>query len=473
MRYQVTVTLLLCVLMSSCKPKEVELYEQGVILYNQIGMQDAGISCLLQSGDLGCGKAFVFLAEKSIVEALRVKRTNVEEQWDVRIEHVKGAISCCLDALQYYSMAREKGCDVADSKMDEVRGLMKGLQYQVYIIRAEREMSFARSVVAQSHEQPDRKLNDMNTALKHYSDALDLYRRGGQEFECTDTQAIARVERSIADIGDRILETKREIERRNVERMAKERLNKIESAVAAADNLKSVVDGFLEDTEDAAKALGEGREIEGECIKILAMLNDAASYGDNRINECAGQVKAAIGMVRKRNSELTTRIEEERKLAIKKSEEARLAAEREAAEKKRAEELAAAEAQRKQSAEFCLREDVDLTVAAMTEIITSLSFKSDTGNKLIDKQNETRERGRFRGRIAHVTGIVVKVDSALLGGINIWIDADGIRIKCCFGGMSKNDALRFSQGEKISVAGTIDGTGLWAEDMVLANCRCR
>ena len=141
------------------------------------------------------------------------------------------------------------------------------------------------------------------------------------------------------------------------------------------------------------------------------------------------------------------RIETERK-----AEEARKHREAEEQERKRQEE----ESARMESPEYCIERGLALPPAAFIEVMRDVTFQSDSGNDIADREENRRRWNRFRGKKIVVEGQIRKVEETFFTDkVKCIINAHGKTIPARFDSMSKREGASLAVGETITIEGDL------------------
>ena len=222
---------------------------------------------------------------------------------------------------------------------------------------------------------------------------------------------------------------------------------------------------FLESKRDAAWA-----ERARALVERIEMVS-----GQAEARGCAAEgIGGTLGAYRKALEEAEKRIEEERIATEKRLAEERAAAEeaerirveqqrKEEAEKaaRRAAEAEAAakraeEARKKESADYCIDNGLELTSGAFREICRAMNYHQDTGNKLVDDEANSKQHALFRGKRVKVSGKITKVDSKLLGGVKIKLNVYGESVWANFPSMPESEGKEFRVGQSLTVEGKVE-----------------
>ncbi|MBP1588998.1 MAG: hypothetical protein ILO10_02240 [Kiritimatiellae bacterium] len=185
-------------------------------------------------------------------------------------------------------------------------------------------------------------------------------------------------------------------------------------------------------------------------------------------------IGTTLASYRKTLEETGKRLAEERAAAEKREAEARAAAEAEArareearkreeaeaAAKRAAEAEAAAkraaEAKKRESADYCIENGLELTSAAFREICRAMNYSQNTGNSLVDDEENSRQHALFRGKRVKLTGKITKVDSKLFGGVKIKLNVYGESVWANFPSMSQSEGKSFWVGQSLTVEGKVE-----------------
>jgi hypothetical protein len=168
-----------------------------------------------------------------------------------------------------------------------------------------------------------------------------------------------------------------------------------------------------------------------------------------KCKESVAQIESSVAEVKEkeriRQEELRKQKEEEKRRA---EEEAKKRAEEEA--KRRAEEA------KRNSPEYCIENNLELTSIALNEVIRDLTFHSNTGNKIYDREENARRHARFMGKIITVSGTINKVQlTAFTREVKIIVSVPGGTISARFDGMPRSEAAQFRVGQSIKFSGQI------------------
>lgn len=250
-------------------------------------------------------------------------------------------------------------------------------------------------------------------------------------------------------------------------------------------------DKWLSDAQQAvakAKDYFERAQMAG-CTNMLHMSLDKLAACEKKIAETSAKVREAKEKERLRLEEERKKREEEERIAreqreeaeriakAKQEEEERIAnakrveteriaredAERKAEEdrkRREAEEAAAKrraeEEARRNSPEYCIENDIELTSAALREVIKEVTFYSRTGNEIFDRQETARHHERFMDKIITVSGRINKVQiTAFTREVKCIVSVSGGTISARFDGMSRDEAAGFRVGQSIRLRGRI------------------
>ena len=180
-----------------------------------------------------------------------------------------------------------------------------------------------------------------------------------------------------------------------------------------------------------------------------------------RLQKCKEKVTQVEALVaeakekeRVRREELRKQKEEERRRA---EEEARIRAEEEARWRAEEEAIAAArraEEARRNSPEYCMDNNLELTEAAIAEVFRELTFRSETGNDIYDSEETDRHRARFMGKVIILSGQIDKVQvTAFTREVKLIIRTSSGTISARFDNMPHHEAARFRVGQYIRFRG--------------------
>lgn len=198
----------------------------------------------------------------------------------------------------------------------------------------------------------------------------------------------------------------------------------------------------------AAKAEAHGCAIEGIGTTL-------ASYRKT-LEEAGKRLAEERAAAEKREAEARAAAEAEARAR----EEARKREEAEAAAKRAAEAEAAAkraaEAKKRESADYCIDNGLELTSAAFREICRAMNYSQNTGNSLVDDEENSRQHALFRGKRVKLTGKITKVDSKLFGGVKIKLNVYGESVWANFPSMSQSEGKSFWVGQTLTVEGKVE-----------------
>lgn len=228
-------------------------------------------------------------------------------------------------------------------------------------------------------------------------------------------------------------------------------------------------DKWLLDAQQAvskAKDYFEKAQMAG-CTNMLQVSLDKLAACEKKIAETSSKVSEAKAKEKQRLEEERKKREEEERIAREKREEeeriAKAEAERKAEEARKQREAEEAEAKRRaaeearrNSPEYCIDNDIELTPAALREVIKELTFYSRTGNKIFDKQETARHHERFMNKTITVSGRISKVEiTAFTREVKCIVSVNGGTISARFDGMSRDEAAGFRVGQSITLRGQI------------------
>lgn len=228
-------------------------------------------------------------------------------------------------------------------------------------------------------------------------------------------------------------------------------------------------DKWLSNAQQAvakAKDCFEKAQMAG-CTNMLLVSLDKLAACEKKIAETSSKVSEAKEKERQRLEEERKKREEEERIAREKREEeeriAKAEAERKAEEERKRREAEEAEAKRRaaeearrNSPEYCIDNDIELTPAALREVIKEVTFYSRTGNDIFDKQETARHHERFMNKTITVSGRISKVQvTAFTREVKCIVSVSGGTISARFDGMSRDEAAGFSIGQQITLRGQI------------------
>lgn len=234
---------------------------------------------------------------------------------------------------------------------------------------------------------------------------------------------------------------------------------------------------FVDSTRRDEAWLGKAQELV-ERIAMLSTQAEGAGVGMEGVKGTLETYRKSIADTRKRLERERAEAEE----AARAAEEARRRAEAEAAARekelaaKRAAEAAEAqkrlaEQERRESAEYCIENGLELTRTAFREICKAMNYTQDTGNTLVDDEEEARQHARFRGKIVVLDGSITKVDSKFFGGVKIKLNVYGESVWANFPNMPESEGKQFRTGQSLTVEGKVEFAPI--NPFNLGNCRIR
>ena len=202
------------------------------------------------------------------------------------------------------------------------------------------------------------------------------------------------------------------------------------------------------DLYDKAQVAGYTNQLQ-IALDRLAKCETQISTVENKVAEAKKEERIRQEELRKEREEAARKAREE---AARMAEEERIRREEAAAQaKKRAEEEA-----RRNSPEYCIDNDIELTPAALREVIREITFISKTGNDIYDKQEMARHHERFMNKIITVSGRINKVQvTAFTREVKCIVGVNGGTISARFDGMSRDEAAQFRVGQPITLRGQI------------------
>ncbi len=197
---------------------------------------------------------------------------------------------------------------------------------------------------------------------------------------------------------------------------------------------------------DKAQAAGCTNQIEASLERL------------QKCKEKVAQIEALVVEAKEkefaRQEELRKQKEEERKRA---EEEARIRAEEEArqrAEEEAREAARRAEEAKRNSPEYCMANNLELTKIALDEVFQELTFRSNTGNDIYDSEETDRHRSRFMGKVITLSGQIDKVQvTAFTREVKLIISTSSGTISARFDNMPRSEAARFRVGQRIKFRG--------------------
>ena len=202
------------------------------------------------------------------------------------------------------------------------------------------------------------------------------------------------------------------------------------------------------DFYDKAKTAGCTNQLDASLEK-LKTLTAKVSETEAKVNEAKEQKRQ--DELRRQEEARQAELRRQEELRRKQEEEKRLA--EEAARRAQAEEE---ERRRKESPEYCIENGILLSDAAFAEIVSAVNYRSKTGNKLYDKQKESEEHERFRGKRLVLKAKVDKVETtAFTDEVKIILSRKGGTISARFDGMSKFDAASIQTGTELEIEGDV------------------
>ena len=132
--------------------------------------------------------------------------------------------------------------------------------------------------------------------------------------------------------------------------------------------------------------------------------------GIEKLKECEKRYSRILENVsqakEKERQRLATVVQFAKIEAERKVEEIRRRQEAEAQERKRQAE----EAAKRESPEYCIEHGLALPPAAFIEVVRDVTFQSDSGNDIADREENRRRWNRFRGKKIVVEGQIRKVE---------------------------------------------------------------
>ncbi len=221
------------------------------------------------------------------------------------------------------------------------------------------------------------------------------------------------------------LESKRDV---GWEARARAVVERLETVAAQAEAHGCAIDGI-------GTTLASYRKTLEEATKRLAEERAAAEKREAEVRAAAEAEERAREEARKR---------EEAEAAAKRAAEAEAAAKR------------AAEAKKRESADYCIENGLELTSVAFREICRAMNYSQNTGNTLVDDEENARQHALFRGKRVKLTGKITKVDSKLLGGVKIKLNVYGESVWANFPSMSQSEGKEFRVGQSLTVEGKVE-----------------
>lgn len=429
MKHILLIVMILALIIGGCKPKEVKMYEKAVASYSDEGQREKAVRLLKQSGDMGYGQSYAFLMEKEVFTSVQLLKMRTSYSHEEKIERVQAAIAAYERASEYLTLAKGKGWNDVSGKEKEIEAGTKKAEAELNVLFAESVMEYAKRMEDEKQVDAIGKVKQLRNVIEALGRAENLYSNAIAAGDSSQKEKTLAIQERVARLKSELLraETQKAIE--DAISMTKEKLK-----VAGSFNL------------DSALSLQQNLANANKCVNAVEAAAEACSLAADRgATNDVSELWARIDLKRLELSNVISKLTAD---------------------------IAAAEAEerRKQSAAYCIEQGEPLTVGAMREIVASLTYRSNTGNDIVDSQNEERERGKFKGMRAHVVGQIKRVDTGWFGGVNIWVTANGMSVKCGFGKISMNEGARYSNGDRINVVGTIDGTGGLMDDLSITNC---
>ena len=230
------------------------------------------------------------------------------------------------------------------------------------------------------------------------------------------------------------------------------------------------------DFYDKAKMAGCTNQLDVSMEK-LAALAVKVSETEAKVNEAKEQKlqevlrrqeEARQAELRRQEEARQAELQRQEELRRKQEEEKRLA--EEAARRAQAEEE---ERRRKESPEYCIENGIPLSDAAFAEIVRAVNYLSNTGNKLYDKQKNSEEHARFRGKHLVLTATVDKVETTFFTDeVKIILRRRGGTISARFDGMAKSEAATIRPGTTLEIEGDVSSRPVLSS-IAMDRCRIR
>ncbi len=115
-----------------------------------------------------------------------------------------------------------------------------------------------------------------------------------------------------------------------------------------------------------------------------------------------------------------------------------------------------AEEARRNSPEYCIDNNIELSPAALKEVVRAITFSSRTGNKIYDREENIRNHNRFMNKTIIVRGSIREVGTTFFTGeVKLIVDVPEATISALFEGMSQEEAMELKVGESITFEGQI------------------
>lgn len=205
------------------------------------------------------------------------------------------------------------------------------------------------------------------------------------------------------------------------------------------------------------------------------LLDTAAQMYEKAIAAgCTNQVESALAKLVESVKEM--KVIQIKVDAAKEAEKMRLAElkkqrEAEAARKKAESERKAAEARRRESPEYCIENDLELSAVAFREVVRELCYSASTGNELVDREENEKHHSRFMGKWIKVKGTIRKIEKTFFTDeVKCIIDAHGKSISARFDGMPDEEGRRLKCGMDVRIYGRISDR-IVLSDIAMDSCK--
>lgn len=108
------------------------------------------------------------------------------------------------------------------------------------------------------------------------------------------------------------------------------------------------------------------------------------------------------------------------------------------------------------SPEYYIANGLELSSSAFREVVEAITFNSDTGNELYDREQEEGPHSRFKGKTLCFRAKIKKIETTFFTDeVKMILTRDGSSISARFDGMSKSSAVSFRPGQSIVVRGRV------------------
>lgn len=167
------------------------------------------------------------------------------------------------------------------------------------------------------------------------------------------------------------------------------------------------------------------------------------------------------------------REEQAKQAALREQEEKRRReAEARQAEIRRQEEVRRQEEQRRrESPEYCIEHNLELTDSAFREIVRAVNYTSNTGNDIYDSHLESEQHARFRRQRIKLTARVTKVETTFFTDeVKFILNRCGHTISARFDGMDKSYGAEVRPGMEFLISGEISARPV-TSDIALDRCQ--